>query len=191
MKLTEQQIEDIITNCLHELESLGPEFRLGDDLSINLELFDATNVLGSCSLGTDTSTGEFTQEISFNKHIMFDCLEDLIVNNVYHEVCHYYQNREAIKSGFYYLDEDGIPQHKDDPDLVDYFIGSDAGHSECWMKYVNIVNNRLNPTIPVTAHPGDIDINKYFETNQDELLFTIYCDRCDNKMKFLSYSQVD
>lgn len=190
MKLTEQQIEDIIARSLHELESLGPEFKLEDDLSINLNLFDATNTLGQCGLGM-RAPGVFSQEISFNKHIMFDCLEDLIVNNVYHEVCHYYQNKEAIRAGFYYFDEDGKPCQKDDPDLVDYFIGSDAGHSECWFKYVNIVNSRLNPTIPVNAHPEEIDMNNYFDANQDEVLFTIYCTQCDNKIKFLSYSQKD
>lgn len=190
MNISEERLKQIINECVDNLMSLGSEWELSDDLTIDLNFFEATSVLGQCGIGL-TENNTFKQIVRFNKHIMFDSLEDIIINNVYHELCHYYQNREAVKTGFYYIDEAGNPQQRDDKALFDYFVGDDAGHSECWLKYVRIVNEKLKPAIPVSAHPGPIEIDKYFEVNDENILFTIYCTKCDNKMKFLSYSSLD
>ena len=191
MKLSESEIKAIISECLHNLESLGPEFKLRDDVKINLNLFDATGTFGQCAIGFDNARQQFMQEISFNKHLMIDSIKDSIINTVYHEFCHYYQNREAIEAGFYYVNEEGRAQQSDNPQLKEYFEGDDAGHSKCWFKYVDIVNARLKPNIPVTAHPNEADYNDYIAANEEDVLFTIYCTSCDNKLKFLSYSQHD
>lgn len=187
MRLIDARIQQIITNCLRQLELIG--FKIDKDLKISLDLFDSTGTFGQCSLGV-TFWGEFQQELNFNKHLMRESLEDAIISTVYHELCHYLQNKEAIETGFYYIDDNGNPQKRNDPKLLHYFEDNE-GHSECWLKYANRVNNELHPKIPVLAHPEEDDFKKYLDANEEDILFILSCDSCDNKTKFLSYTPHD
>lgn len=188
--LTEQEWNDVYNTCIKKLESLGPEFKIDWNEITYAGSFPGNNKFGECALNRTT----FKMYVRFNKHLYKRVLKDLLINTIYHEFCHYYQNRDTIKLNiFNRLDNtegDGTLINPETPeDIVLYYIGTaDEGHhSPLWHKYADKVNAQLKPAIPVSAFiPNDVH-NLFISSNLEEVIFEINCKNCDYSNKFIDF----
>lgn len=175
MTMDYDEVRDVFDRCLTKMEALGPQFamsrfrtdnhKLKVKFTINLAGILGTTVLGHCALSID-SQDTLQLLVEINKLIYNHKLIPLLENNIYHEMCHAFQRLDAIDAGLYEI----TPEHEvkiiGSDEMQDYY-NADAGHSAAWYKYVNVINERIKPTIPITA-TADEEVFKLFLDESDD-----------------------
>lgn len=175
----------IVADALAKFNTLGFNVKKSE---FNFGLFESTSVLGQCALLTDHHNGIFIHEIKLNEYLFREGLEDLIINNMYHELCHFLVHRDMIQNKWVEID----PTTKKTidnrtPEQRRSTTGDNEGHGEAWLYYADLVNSKLNPAIKITAHPETAVFEHYINSNEDEVQFVIYCEGCHQEIRMLEY----
>lgn len=88
--LDTSKVVDLIQECVHNFSNLIFPVKSDDNFEFSFgNFYGATYRQGTTSFGYDEDLGSFICKISFNGNLLREGLEDLFINTVYHELCHY------------------------------------------------------------------------------------------------------
>lgn len=133
------------------------------------KIYWSTHRQGTTSFGWDDDDNKFICLISFNGNLFKEGLEDILINTIWHELCHYAVWKELVKRD--------VMQHQsfDDgprpfPDREDEYeeANADGGHGPLWLKFAEQVNNILRPKLQITSHCSQNEIDRLFAAHDDE-----------------------
>lgn len=182
-QLSESEGLAIINECLRNVRTLGPKF----DIDLNefkfVGFFESTGRQGTVGLGIQDN--KFIQVLSLNKFLLRRGLEEHLKNTIYHEFCHYYQNRDLIASGAIMAGENNniiiVNQAAFDENR------RDQGHDSVWLSYAEAINNVFTINEPITAYCSFDVVKDLLKANDDlDVIFEIYCEKCGFSQKFLA-----
>lgn len=93
--ITDSRVLDICKNCIATARDLGLLYPYtGDDIEFTEN--SALHTFGSMKLPKNPKDGEFQLQLSSH---MFNEPKEAIESTVYHELCHYVQNKQQIDEG--------------------------------------------------------------------------------------------
>ena len=81
---------NIMERCIEEFNDKIFPVVSDENFRFSFEPFyAATSRQGTTSFGYDQDEGHFVCKISFNKNLLREGLEDIFINTIWHELCHY------------------------------------------------------------------------------------------------------
>lgn len=175
-RLPKDYIEDLAISVIRSIVAIDknfqPDWKL---LSLDLEGYDSTNCYGNTVLRIDRRTGKPSIVIQVSKYILELGLEELFINTIAHEYCHYLQDVEMLADPRFDKTAERGKEFADPAVSKYYRADDDDGHGECWFKYVNKVNAALNLKFPITPHPDSLESDLFNTVNADLVTFQLCC----------------
>lgn len=202
-KLTEElkpidtsDLDTLVSSTITKLSKvLGEKIT---NIPIKFDL-DSSVVWGRCALYSQLDENDsLVQEVFINKNLLYQGLEDLLLNNLCHEFCHAYLNFELFDLGYLLADANKeISQNFTDAQTeIDYFDDEGTGHGKHFLDIGKEVSDYLNLKFPITATVDEAAskfIWSFYEDNSDKTFYTvkISCTECDNRVFFMQEDIVE
>ena len=182
--LTFQQRADIIMDTIDKISNINSDYAPDNSvLSFKTTGYISSNCYGRTYPDFNFEDGDVkcTITIELAEPLYRHGLEDLLINTIAHEYCHYLQLFEMYNVVKFRADQNGEPKVEwQDPAQELYYFGEDhAGHSESWYKFVNVINNKLGLKFPITPKGDELEHNLYHGINKDLTKFVIHCPNND------------
>ena len=148
--------------------------------SVNLD-FKSTPIFGQCGCGTEN--GKFAQCININAILQYDGLEDVFINNVCHEFCHFILNCQMYEKGYIVIDDNGMHHEFPSKDIEEAYLAN-SGHGKLFLELAAEISQKLNLKYQITPTVDNICHMLVDETHSDYWTYKVYCDKCDTELKF-------
>jgi len=183
--LDQDQRAEIIIDVIDKISQLDASYAPDNSiLEFKMEGYRSTHCYGRTHPHFESVNGEpqFKITIEIDEYLYRHGLEDVLINTIAHEYCHYLQLVEMYNSVKINFDaeNDQFEVHWKDLEEKEYFSGKNRdGHCGAWYKYVDVVNNGLKLRFPITDHPKTAESNLYAEINNDLTQFVVYCPKHD------------
>lgn len=185
-----QEVKALVMEVIEEVDiECHFPYKFNEIVDCRIDLINLTSdhILGQC-ITAFADDGKPACLLLLNPHLFYNELRPLLVNNICHELCHYYQFVELVmdnrvctrdEKGRITIDNDAYNS------LKIYYRGEeDDGHSACWYKYTKKVDTALKLAIPITAHPEEIDFKKFMSVNRNDKVTFFKCDKCKKTIRF-------
>ena len=188
LRISDERGAEIFWDCVAKLANLGEDFALtAEDFELG-PFYNATGHQGTTGLGIKDD--KFFQQLTFNRNMLREGLEDLYLNTVYHELCHAVVNKYMITHNII-----GIDERKEmiinDHEFFDTVKQND-GHGGMWLELADKVTKAFGLAIPIMAHCSEGEVEALLAANDDiEPVLEINCRDCDNSMKFLALDKTE
>jgi hypothetical protein len=151
------ELKDFAINCIKKLRQIGCNIIVDDLTSIDYFFSDT-------ELGLLTILGKHKYKISINGKLSKQEKQSLLLNTLYHELCHIIQFNEAFDNNiidFNNKTKEIVCVSQNENLLINVIFGIDGSyHSDYWLQLAKEINQllKINPPIVAWLNKKDLDL---------------------------------